>query len=95
MFLFYLKLTLKNSKCFFLQKVKYKITVRTGNSKEASTDSNVTLEIIGKNGTTSKMPLNNSTSLDKRVNLFERGQIDVFEIEAKNVGKVKKEQNKK
>jgi len=48
----------------------------------------VTLEIVGKNGTTSKMPLNNSTSLDKRVNLFERGQTDIFEIEAKNVGKV-------
>ena len=49
----------------------------------------MTLEIFGKNGTTSKIPLNNSTSLDKRVNLFERGQTDIFEIEAKNVGKVK------
>jgi len=37
------------------------------------------------------MLLNNSASLDRRVNLFERGQTDVFQIEAKNVGKVKEE----
>jgi len=46
------------------------------------------LEIFGKNGTTSKLSLNNNASLDKRVNLFERGRTDIFEMEAKNVGKV-------
>ncbi len=68
--------------------VKYKITTKTGNSQEASTDSNVFLEIFGANAKTGKLSLNNSVSLDKNENLFEKGKTNIFEVESVNVGKV-------
>ena len=71
-----------------LSKAKYKITIKTGSSQEAGTDSNVSLEIFGKNGATHKIFLNKNFSLDKNADLFERGKIDIFEVEATNVGKV-------
>ena len=71
-----------------LSKVKYKITVKTGSSQEAGTDSNVSLEIFGKNGATHKIFLTKNFCLDKNADLFERGKIDIFEVEATNVGKV-------
>ena len=55
---------------------------------EAGTDSAVFLEIFGTNANTPKLNLNNTTSLDKKANLFEKSKTDVFEVEAVNVGKV-------
>ncbi len=71
-----------------LWKVKYKITIKTGSSDGAGTDSNVSLEIFGKNGATHKILLDKSLSLKKEVDLFEIGNTDLFEVEAANVGKV-------
>jgi hypothetical protein len=46
------------------------------------------LEIIGKNGTTGRILIDNSNAVDKNKDLFERGKNDEFEYEALNVGKV-------
>ena len=46
------------------------------------------MEIIGKNGTTGRILINNSNAVEKNKDLFERGKNDEFEYEAVNVGKV-------
>ena len=72
-----------------LQKqVKYKITITTGNSLGAGTDSIVFIEIIGTKGSTKRLLLNGSNSLDKSKDLFEKGKIDIFEAQESDVGKV-------
>lgn len=72
-----------------VEKIKYKITVTTGESLGAGTDAEIVLEIIGVKGTTKSLALNNAANISGNKDIFERGATDVFEIEADNVGKIK------
>ena len=57
----------------------------TGDVKGAGTDANVFVNIYGDQGDTGERKLHKSeTNRDK----FERGQLDVFQIEAVDLGKV-------
>ena len=60
----------------------YKITVYTGDKQYAGTDASVFILLKGDNGSSGEQPL---TSRNPRP-LFERDQLDVFEIECKDVG---------
>ena len=68
--------------------IKYKITVKTGSSLGAGTDSDIFIEINGVKGNTQRIPLNKSVSLDKESDIFENGKTDIFEVESADVGKV-------
>lgn len=61
----------------------YKLTLFTGDRPHAGTSANVYCEIVGENGTTSKVPLENH-----RKN-FQRARTDVFDIETDDLGKLK------
>lgn len=64
----------------------YEVSVVTGDVRGAGTDANVFIVLFGEDGDTGKVPLKTSrTSKNK----FERGQTDVFTIDAK-VGEVQK-----
>lgn len=69
-------------------KVKYSVLVKTGNKLAAGTDSNVTLIIYGSKGTSPPIALNSSISTNAKANLFEKGNLDEFEIELNDLGKV-------
>ncbi|XP_039606557.1 lipoxygenase homology domain-containing protein 1-like [Polypterus senegalus] len=60
----------------------YEVTVITGNIRSAGTDANVFIQIYGENGKTELI------NLRSRSDNFERGSMDVFKIEAADVGKV-------
>ena len=62
--------------------VKYEVVVQTGDVSRAGTDANVFLIIYGAHSDTGKRPLQ-----QKMRNLFERGQVDKFQIEAVDLGK--------
>jgi hypothetical protein len=65
----------------------YEIKVKTGDQKNAGTDANVHMYIVGPKGKTEKLPLKYSlTYTDK----FERGHVDVFNMEALDVGEIDK-----
>ena len=68
---------------FFLV-ILYKITIVTGNEWGAGTNNNVYIIIFGEQSKTEKISLIESKSSKDP---FENGQIDVFEIEALNIGK--------
>jgi len=68
---------------FFLV-ILYKITIVTGDELGAGTDDNVYIIIFGEHNKTEKISLIESKSSK---NPFEKGQIDVFEIEALNIVK--------
>ena len=68
---------------FFLV-ILYKITIVTGNEWGAGTNNNVYIIIFGEHNKTEKISLIESKSSK---NPFEKGQIDVFEIEALNIVK--------
>ncbi len=57
-------------------KMIYFLTVFTGKVRNAGTDANVFVEIIGNNGKTSPIKLEN----DKKKNKFETGQLDHFVV---------------
>ena len=64
---------------------KYTVKVYTGDVKGAGTDANVFINIFGSTGNTGERKLLKSeTHTDK----FERGQVDIFAIEAVDLGKV-------
>jgi hypothetical protein len=65
----------------------YVITTVTGSKLGSGTDANVYLIIHGDKGETDKLHLTKQTGGDK---LFEKGQTDVFNIKALNVGEIKK-----
>ena len=71
--------------------VTYRIDVKTGKRSKAGTDSNVTIFFSGEDGTSDEYKLDDETmsSLSRHQNKFERGQVDVFEIEAPDVGTLK------
>ena len=62
--------------------MKYEVLVKTGDVKGAGTDANVDLIIYGENGDTGKRPLK-----QRFRDLFEKNQVDKFEIEALDLGK--------
>ena len=63
--------------------MKYEVLVKTGDVKGAGTDANVDLIIYGENGDTGKRPLK-----QRFRDLFEKNQVDKFEIEALDLGKL-------
>jgi outer membrane biosynthesis protein TonB len=69
--------------------MKYLITVKTGNKTSAGTDSNVTLTIFGTKTSLQSLRLDAEKSTKKKKNLFEKGNVDEFEITGNDVGKVR------
>ncbi|XP_078666046.1 lipoxygenase homology domain-containing protein 1-like isoform X1 [Branchiostoma floridae x Branchiostoma belcheri] len=68
-----------------LEMKQYQVLVYTGDVKGGGTDANVFINIFGENGDTGERKLNKSeTHMDK----FERGQVDKFQLEAVDLGKV-------
>jgi len=61
----------------------YTIKVKTGKVKGAGTDANVYMWLIGDKGKTDKMELKNSLT---NLNKFESGCLDVFNMDAKDIG---------
>jgi len=64
-----------------------RVKVKTGKVKGAGTDANVFLIIYGQNGETNKIPLKNSLT---NTNKFEAGCLDIFNLDATDVGKIQK-----
>ena len=66
----------------------YKIKVKTGDipGKSVGTDARMHITVYGTEGDTSKVTLKKSQFKDK----FERGQIDIFEVDRSNIGAVRK-----
>ncbi|KAM3939741.1 lipoxygenase homology domain-containing protein 1 [Leptodactylus fuscus] len=64
--------------------VNYEVTVITGNVRGAGTNANVFMQLYGDRGKTEE------TFLRSRSNDFERGAVDIFKIEALEVGKILK-----
>ncbi|KAL3873928.1 hypothetical protein ACJMK2_037005 [Sinanodonta woodiana] len=65
-------------------RIKYEVTVKTGDVKFAGTDANVFIRFCGSAGVTDKLKLDNSK------NNFERDMIDEFVLDAENVGPLNK-----
>ena len=65
----------------------YKILIRTGTDQEEIDDSTLYLSILGKNGQTKKMPLNEITKTIKNVSIKKNDKID-YEFKTNDVGKV-------
>ena len=66
-----------------LQPVQYLIEVFTADVAHAGTDANVSILLYGANGDTGQRQLTK-----KFVNLFERGKVDDFKIEALDLGQL-------
>ena len=64
----------------------YQIEVQTGNELGAGVDAPVDLVITGSNGELPKFLLKTAKSTNK--DLFEKGQLDIFELKEKDIGKV-------
>ena len=65
-----------------LKPVQYHVKVYTADVKSAGTDANVSIILYGENGDTGKRELKK-----KFKDLFERGNMDDFKIEALDLGK--------
>ncbi|XP_065836583.1 lipoxygenase homology domain-containing protein 1-like [Oscarella lobularis] len=70
-----------------LDVVHYRVSVFTGDVRGAGTDSNVFLTLYGEEGDSGERKLQKSQT---HMNKFERGQEDVFRIEAANLGRLEK-----
>jgi hypothetical protein len=69
--------------------ITYTVTVNTGSSLGSGTDSEIGIEIIGTKGKIERLILNNSVTKDqKKKDLFEDSDVDIFVIEGKNIGKI-------
>ena len=64
---------------FFLEEI-WNVIVYTSDLRGAGTDSNVMMVLYGSDGKTEEVTLNNET------NNFERGNVDKFKIETKDIG---------
>ena len=64
----------------------YQIEVQTGNDFGAGVDAPVDIVITGSDGELPKLALKNAKSNNK--DLFEKGQLDIFELKEKDIGKV-------
>ena len=62
----------------------YVVAVKTGNFVGAGTDAKVFVMLFGDKGETEKLALDISNQLNK----FELGQVDEFDLQAKDIGKV-------
>ncbi|XP_033890281.3 lipoxygenase homology domain-containing protein 1-like [Acipenser ruthenus] len=69
------------------QSTTYTVTVKTGDKKYAGTDANVFITLYGDKDDTGIVNLKASKTYK---NKFERGQIDVFTVEAVDIGMLKK-----
>eukprot|EP00047_Mylnosiga_fluctuans_P014195 m.36272 g.36272 ORF g.36272 m.36272 type:complete len:2392 (+) comp5381_c0_seq2:48-7223(+) len=65
----------------------YTVSVATGDVPKAGTDANVFVNLFGAKGETGALKLVESTSFR---NKFERGHIDIFKLEAVDIGELKK-----
>ena len=65
----------------------YHLAIKTGDEKNAGTDSSVWVQVYGDKGDTGHVQLKKSGMME---NLFERGQTDYFTLEAGDVGKVRR-----
>eukprot|EP00794_Sanderia_malayensis_P016965 gene16965-18674_t len=70
-----------------LKTTTYKISIRTGDVRGAGTDANAYLKIFGGDGDTGQLALKQS---DNTKNKFERARIDLFTIEAMDIGEIEK-----
>lgn len=61
------------------EKIKYEVTVITGDVKYAGTDANVYIEMIGKEGRSGEI------ELDDHRNNFERGLTELFKVNSKSL----------
>lgn len=68
-----------------LKPIQYEVAVYTADVAHAGTDANVNIVIYGDNGDTGQRKLTK-----KMVNLFEKGQRDVFTLEALDLGQLKR-----
>ena len=68
-----------------LKPIQYEVAVYTADVAYAGTDANVSLTVYGENGDSGERKLTK-----KMVNLFERGQRDVFNVEALDLGQLKR-----
>ncbi|XP_064633987.1 lipoxygenase homology domain-containing protein 1-like isoform X3 [Lineus longissimus] len=68
-----------------LTTTSYHVHVKTGECKNAGTDSNVHVQLFGSSGDTGKLFLK---SADNNFNKFERGRTDLFKLEAADIGKI-------
>ncbi|KAG7271688.1 hypothetical protein CRUP_025549 [Coryphaenoides rupestris] len=75
---------LDSSTINIIRKVVYEITVATGDTQYAGTDTNIFLTVYGANGSTEEM------RLPKNGDRFERGQEDTFNIEVDDIAPLKK-----
>eukprot|EP00736_Rhodelphis_marinus_P000918 Rmarinus@m.27357 len=66
------------------QSVVYEVEVETGDVRGAGTDANVTIDIIGSNGSTG------DRRLDNNKNNFERGRVDTFLLDCSELGRLQK-----
>lgn len=64
--------------------IKYKVSVHTGDKRGAGTDANVFVILHGESGDTGKRKLEGAG------NNFERGKVDVFGVEAIDIGELTK-----
>ncbi|XP_050409617.1 lipoxygenase homology domain-containing protein 1 [Patella vulgata] len=68
-----------------LAPIKYEVVVYTGDVKGCGTNANVSITLFGANGDTGTRPLKQSFR-----DLFERNQVDKFQIEALDLGELSK-----
>ncbi|GAB1599835.1 lipoxygenase homology domain-containing protein 1 isoform X2 [Argonauta hians] len=70
-----------------LNTTTYEVHVKTGNIRGAGTDANVFLQILGSKNDTEEIPLKTP---ENSTDPFERGRIDIFKLELRNIGEIKK-----
>uniref|UniRef100_A0A4W6CJK4 Lipoxygenase homology PLAT domains 1 n=1 Tax=Lates calcarifer TaxID=8187 RepID=A0A4W6CJK4_LATCA len=75
---------LDSSTINIIRKVIYSVTVVTGDTQYAGTDTNIFLTVYGANGSTEEM------LLPKNEDRFERGQEDTFSLEIDDIAPLKK-----
>ncbi|KAK2837787.1 hypothetical protein Q5P01_014999 [Channa striata] len=75
---------LDSSTINIIRKVLYSVTVVTGDTQYAGTDTNIFLTVFGANGSTEEM------LLPKNEDRFERGQEDTFTLEVDEIAPLKK-----
>ena len=63
----------------------YRISVKTGDVRGAGTDANAFIKVFGSGGDTGQIILKQS---DNTKNKFERGRVDLFTVEAMDIGVV-------
>ena len=68
-----------------LNTISYHVSVKTGDIKNAGTDADVTLKMFGQKGDSGSIVLKHA---ENKGDKFERGRIDLFKIEADDIGKI-------